>query len=79
MRFLFLLKVFFISASFDILASQSVSRVFQVPFKPMKILVFRHSQSSYHIRFYKLNLMCEKVSNQITDNLAVNQANFCYD
>ena len=51
---------------------------FQMFFKSPKILQFRNSQNNYQIRPYKLNLMCEKLSYQFINNLAVNQEVLCY-
>ena len=63
MRFLFLLNFLFISASFDILASLSIPRVFS---------------SGVLAQWKSLNLVCEELSYQIINTLAVNQAVFCY-
>ena len=53
-------------------------RFFKRLFRPMKILLRRHSQNNYQIWFYKLNLMCEELFYQIINISAVNQAVFCY-
>ena len=47
-------------------------------FRPMKILLLRYFQNNYQIWLYKLNLICEKLSYQIINISAVNQAVFCY-
>ena len=54
-------------------------RFFKRLLKLMKILLFRHSQNNYQIRLNKLNLMGEKLSYQIINTSAVNQAVFCYE
>ena len=46
MHFCFLLNFLSILASFDILALLSISRVFKRLFRPMKILLLRHSQNN---------------------------------
>ena len=53
-------------------------RILKRLFRPMKILLPRHSKSNYQISLYKLNLMCEELSNKIINTSAVNQAAFCY-
>ena len=51
---------------------------FEQLFRPMKLLLLRHPQNNNQIWLYKLNLMCEELSYQITNTSAVNQAVFCY-
>ena len=48
-------------------------------FRPMKILLLRYSQNKYQLYncLYKLNLMREKLSYQIINISAANQAVFC--
>ena len=62
---------YFISASFDIPASLSISRDFSSVFKAGGNPP-RHCQDNYQIRLDKLDLMCEKLSYQIINILAVN-------
>ena len=57
---------FSISASFDILASLSISVVLPSLFQVGDILLFRHFHNNYQIRLYKINVICEKLSCQIT-------------
>ena len=53
-------------------------RFFKRLFRPTKILLLRHSQNSYQMLLYKLNLMCEELFYQIINTSPVNQAVFCY-
>ena len=53
-------------------------RFFKRLFRPMKILLLRHSQNNYQIWLCKLNLMCGELSCQIINTSAVTQVVFCY-
>ena len=75
-RFWFLLNFLFILAFFDILASLSISHIFQVALQADQILLLRHSQNNYQMWLNKLSLMCEELSHQIINTSGVNQAVF---
>ena len=49
---------------------------FKCFFNPEEILLFKHSQTNYQVRLYKLNSICEKLSYQLLNILAVNPAVF---